>query len=205
VYSGGYRTETIVKDTSPEDTNKRLKSQGKQGKRIENAVKIQGCNGALQKNLSLHVTSTVLYMIPSSGFAGNPLPMGWVQDSSAPPPHGMARKDLEDNARKKLEDERLRRKEAKEAEWRAKYGFDKEDPLLKKKQQREEKKRNFWERCSGQETVPEEPSEASQEPKDIKDIQDIEEVKERISESLDDAWELPEAERKKAVKKLLLQ
>ena len=61
-------------------------------------------------------------------------------------PHRMARKDLEDNARKKLEDERLRRKEAKEAEWRAKYGFDKEDPLLKKKQQREEKKRNFWER-----------------------------------------------------------
>jgi hypothetical protein len=115
---------------------------------------------------------------------------------------------LEDNARKKLEEERLKRKQAKEAEWRAKYGFDKEDPLLKKKQQRDEKKRTFWERCSGQQTVPEEPTEQQQpeaDMRDIKDIQDIEEVKERISETLDDAWELPEAERKKAVKKLLLQ
>ena len=58
----------------------------------------------------------------------------------------MARRDLEENARKKLEEERLKRKEAKEAEWRAKYGFDKEDPLLKKKQQREQNKRNFYER-----------------------------------------------------------
>ena len=33
--------------------------------------------------------------------------------------------------------------------------------------------------------------------RDIRDIHDLEEVKERISETLDDAWELPEAERKK--------
>ena len=36
-----------------------------------------------------------------------------------------------------------------------------------------------------------------QEEVDVKNIRDIEEVKERISEALDDAWELPEAERKK--------
>jgi len=118
----------------------------------------------------------------------------------------MARKDLEENARKKLEDERLKRKAAKEAEWRAKYGFDKEDPLMKKKQERDEKKKTFWERCSGQETVVEEPPEEQQfATMDANNIEDIEEVKERISETLDDAWELPEAERKKAVKKLLLQ
>ena len=32
---------------------------------------------------------------------------------------------------------------------------------------------------------------------DANNIEDIEEVKERISETLDEAWELPEAERKK--------
>ena len=50
------------------------------------------------------------------------------------------RRDMEDLARKKLEEERKWRKDEQEAEWKAKYGFDKEDPAMKKRKEQKEKR-----------------------------------------------------------------
>ena len=47
---------------------------------------------------------------------------------------------MEDLARKKLEEERKWRKDEQEAEWKAKYGFDKEDPAMKKRKEQKEKR-----------------------------------------------------------------
>ena len=47
---------------------------------------------------------------------------------------------MEDLARRKLEEERKWRREEQEAEWKAKYGFDREDPMLKKKKEQKEKR-----------------------------------------------------------------
>jgi len=128
---------------------------------------------------------------------------------------------MEDLARRKLEEERKSRKDEQEAEWKSKYGFDKEDPVLKMKKeqkekrereakQREEEKRREREKEEQEEREEEERREKrrqefNEQNYETEDTEDLDELKENISDMLDDAWNLPPANRKKIIKRLFLQ